>query len=47
MALVYAVIRFFLIASVHSFFDTFLISGVGKSTEGSIIPACPSLVCFV
>ena len=37
---------FFLIASVHSFFNTFLKSGFDKSTEWSTIPACPSLMCF-
>ena len=57
MALVFAVMHlyifiyiFFIIASVHSFFvvvvDTFLKSGIDKSTEWSMIPACPSLKCF-
>ena len=36
----------FFIASVHSFFYTFLKSGIDKSTEWSMIPACPSLTCF-
>ena len=35
-----------LIASVHSFFYTFLKSGIDKSTEWSTIPACPSRMCF-
>ena len=34
------------IASVHSFFNTFLKSVVDKLTEWSMIPACPSLLCF-
>ena len=36
----------FFIASVHSFFYTFLKSGIDKSTEWSTITACPSLMCF-
>ena len=54
MTLVFAVTHLcdileFFIASVHSFFFfvyTFLKSGIGKSTEWSTIPACPSLMCF-
>ena len=41
----YSILEFF-IASVHSFFYTFLKSGIDKSTEWSMIPACPSLMCF-
>ena len=37
---------FFLIASVHSFFYPFLKSDIDKSTEWSMIPVCPSLMCF-
>ena len=49
--LVFAVMRLydileFFIASVHSFFYTFLKSGINKSTEWSTIPACLSLMCF-
>ena len=51
MTLVFAVMHLynilvFFIASVHSFFYTFLKSGIDKSTEWSTIPACPSLMCF-
>ena len=39
--------KFFFIASVHSFFDTFFLkSGIARSTEWSTIPACPRLMCF-
>ena len=44
----YTILEFF-IASVHSFsffINTFLKSGIDKSTEWSTIPACPSLMCF-
>ena len=34
------------IASVHSFFYTFLKSGIDESTKWSTIPACPSHKCF-
>ena len=51
MTLVFAVMHLynileFFIASVHSFFYTFLKSGIDKSTEWSTIQACPSLMCF-
>ena len=51
MTLVFAVMHLynileFFIASVHSFFYTFLKSGIDKSTEWSTIPACPSLCAF-
>ena len=47
MALVYIYIFFFVVASVHSFFlHTFKKSGIDKLPEGSMIPACPSLMCF-
>ena len=51
MTLVFAVMHLynileFFIASVHSFFYTFLKYGIDKSTEWSMIPACPSLMCF-
>ena len=51
MALVFVVMHLynildFLIASVHSFFITFLKSGIDKSTEWSTTPACPSLMYF-
>ena len=51
MTLVFAVMHLynvleFFIASVHSFFCTFLKSGINKSMEWSTIPACPSLMCF-
>ena len=52
MTLVFAVMHLydileFFIASVHSFFfNTFLKSGIDKSTEWSTILACPSLMCF-
>ena len=58
MTLVFAVMHvynifLFSIASVHSFsssssffLNTFLKSGIEKSTEWSTIPACPSLMCF-
>ena len=51
MTLVFAVMHLynileFFIASVHSFFYTFLKSGIDKLTEWSTIPACPSLMCF-
>ena len=51
MTLVFAVMHSynildFFIASVHSFFYTFLKSGIVKSTEWSTIPACRSLMCF-
>ena len=43
----YNIFDFFFIASVHSFFYTFLKSGIDKSTEWSTIPACPtSLMCI-
>ena len=42
----YNVLEYFFIASVHSFFYTFFISGIDKSTKWSTIPACPSLMCF-
>ena len=50
MTLVFAVMHLynileFFIASVHSFFYTFLKSGIDKSTEWSTIPACPSFMC--
>ena len=45
MTLVFAVMHnTFLIASVHSFY--FFKSGIDKLTEWSMIPACPSLMCF-
>ena len=40
-------LSYFFIASVHSFFDTFLKSGIDESTEWSTVPACPGLVCFL
>ena len=51
MTLVFAVMHLcnifnFFIASVHSFFYTFLKSGIDKSTEWSTIPEFPSLMCF-
>ena len=51
MTLVFAVMQLykkkkFFIASVDSFFYTFLKSGIDKSTEWSTIPACLSLMCF-
>ena len=51
MALVFAVMHLynifkFFIASLRSFFYTFLKSGIDKSTEWSTIPACSSLMCF-
>ena len=51
MTLVFAVMHLydileFFIASVHSFFRLFLKSGIDKSTEWSMIPACPTLMCF-
>ena len=51
MTLVFAVMHLynileFFIASVHTFFYTFLKSGIDKSTEWSTIPACPSFMCF-
>ena len=51
MTLVFAVMHLynileFFIASAHSFFYTFLKSGIDKSTEWSTIPACPSLMSF-
>ena len=51
MTLVFAVMHLynileFFIASVHSFFYTFLKSGIDESMEWSTIPACPSLMCF-
>ena len=50
MTLVFAVMHlynFFFIASVHSFFYTFFKkSGIDKSSEWSMIPACPSHMCF-
>ena len=44
----YNILEFFFIASVHSFFFLILLkkSGIGKSTEWSTIPMCPSLMCF-
>ena len=36
----------FSIDTVHSFFILFLKSGINKSTEWSMIPACPSPRCF-
>ena len=52
MTLVFAIMHLynifkFFIASVHSFFYTFLKSYIDKSTEWSMIPACPSLMCFL
>ena len=52
MTLVFAIMHLynifkFFIASVHSFFYTFLKSGIDKSTEWSTIPACPSLMRFL
>ena len=55
MALVFAVMYLynifynFVVAYVHSFFNTFSTSGIDKSSEWSTIPAIPaypSLVCF-
>ena len=50
MALVFAVVHlytfFFIIASVHSFFNTFFKSGIDKSMELSTMPVCPGLMCF-
>ena len=51
MTLVFAVMHLYtifqiFIASVHSFFYTFLKSGVDNLTLWSMIPACPSLMCF-
>ena len=54
MALVFAVMHLynileFFIASVHSFFILFypfFKSGIDKSTEWSMTPACRSLMCF-
>ena len=54
MALIFAVTYLYIIyiffASVHSFFflflNSFLKSGIDKSTEWSMIPVCPSLMCF-
>ena len=51
MTLVFAVMHLynileFFIASVYSFFYTFLKSGIDKLIEWSMIPACPSLMCF-
>ena len=49
MALVFAVMRVYnvFIPSLHSFFILFFFkSGIDKSTEWSMIPACPSLMCF-
>ena len=51
MTLVFAVMHLynilvFVIASVHSSFILFLKSGIDKSTEWSMIPACLSLMCF-
>ena len=51
MTLVFAVMHLynileFFIASVRSFFILFKKSGIDKSTEWSMIPACPSLMCF-
>ena len=51
MTLVFAVMHLynileFFIASVHSFFILFKKSGIDKSTECSMIPACPSFMCF-
>ena len=51
MALLFAVMNLynilnFVIVSAHSilYFEK---SGINKSTEGSTIPACPSLLCFL
>ena len=41
----YNIFNFF-IAFVHSYFYTFLKSGIDKSMEWSTIPACPSLMFF-
>ena len=41
----YNIFKFF-IAFVHSYFYTFLKSGIDKLTEWSTIPACPSVMCF-
>ena len=50
MALVFAVMHLYkkkIIASVHSFFlILFLKSGIDKSMDWSMIPACPCLMCF-
>ena len=51
LALVFAVMHLynifkFFIASVHFFFYTFLKSGIDKLVKWSMIPACPSLMCF-
>ena len=35
-----------IIASVHCFFILVFQSGIDKSTEWSMITACPSLMCF-
>ena len=51
MTLVFAIMHLynifkFFIASVHSFFNTFLKSGIDKTMEWSTIPVCPSLMLF-
>ena len=51
MTLVFAVMHLcnifnFFIASVHSFFYTFLKSGICKVMEWSMIQACPCVMCF-
>ena len=51
MTLIFAVMHLynildFFIASVHSFYILFFKSGINKSMEWSMIPACPSLMCF-
>ena len=50
MALVFAVMRLYNIFKFLLFlsilFYTLLKSGIDKSTEWSMIPACPSLICL-
>ena len=38
---IYMIYIYFVIASVHSFFNTFFKSGIDKSLEWSTIPVCP------
>ena len=42
----YNILEFFLLLLSIPFFYAFLKSGIDKSTEWSMIPACPSLICF-